>query len=377
MIPKILLCGSLCFAIYATGFAAQPAGPDPVRQRKVLQEGRYAELDRDMNAAQQAYDHGSINDDQLYATFLPFYYADPDLEPKFDQWVARFPRSYPARLARGMYYEAMAWVKRGDKYARDTSKEQFAGMTAYQQMALRDLSKSIEMDPKPILTYRAEIGLRKMLTNLAKGNRKLLDSANRIDPRNVGVRRTYLYSIDTRWGGSAEQMAAFVDECRTAHLPPTTLREFEALATADKAWALMRDKDYSGAEKVYAQALALTPDDGDMLTNMSDVLLHEKKYEQDLEPLSKLIKLNPSNTYALSNRGWIYARMKRQTQAINDYTKAAELGDAFSENELGKIYWYAIGVPRDKERAIKMFRSAAEQGNADAETNLAWALKGS
>jgi tetratricopeptide (TPR) repeat protein len=355
--------------------AAEPAGPDATQRRATLKEGRYAELNHDMTAVQQAYEHGSISDEQLFEAFRAFYFADPDLEPKLDQWVARFPRSYVALLARGIYYDAMGWVKRGGKYARDTREEQFAGMQAYHRMAIRDLSKSIELDPKPTLSYVEEIEIGKA-EGMKKENRELLDQAIKKDPRNIVVRRTYLYSIRTRWGGSAEQMAAFVDECQRSDLPATTLREFEALVIADRAWVMMRNGDYPSAEKAYAQALAMMPDDRDTLTQMSDVLIHEHKYEQAVAPLSRLINIDPHNIYALSNRGAIYQRMKQPERAVKDYAKAAELGDEFSENELGKFYWHGIAVPRDRERAIKLFRSAAEKGNKNAGSNLAWALKG-
>ncbi|RQZ47356.1 DUF4034 domain-containing protein [Burkholderia sp. Bp9099] len=376
MIRRILLCSWICLAFHAVGCPAGTTDPDAAQRLALLRDGRFAELDHAMTALQQAFEHGSISDDQLVAAFRSLYLADPDLEPKFDQWVARFPQSYAALLARGMYYEAMGWVRRGNAYARSTSEQQFAGMRAYHSMALRDLSKSTGLTAKPTMSYMEEIEIWKALSGTNKESRELLDQSIKKDPGNIVVRRTYLVSIQTRWGGSPKRMAAFVDECRRFPVPATALREFEAMVIADKGWVMYRDSDDPGAEKAYAQALALMPNDRDMLTQMSNVLIREHKYEQAIEPLSKLINLNPNNSYALSKRGAIYQGMKQSERAVKDYEKAAELGDDFSENELGKFYWFGISVPRDKERAIKLFRRAAEQGNKDAEKNLAWALQG-
>lgn len=375
MITRILLCICVCLAFHSMSFAADPAGPDAAQMRALLKDGRYAEMDKQLTAIQQGYESGSISDEQLYRAFQAFYYSDVDLEPKFDQWVARFPRSYTALVARGIYYGAMGWTRRGNKYANDTSDKQFAGMHAYHGMALRDLAKSIELTAKPILSYAEAIGLGSTQDSPWK-NRALLDQANRKDPRNMVGRRAYLRSIRSRWGGSPEQMAAFVAECRKAQLDPAVLQKFEASVIADRAWVMMRSGDYPGAEKAYAQALAMNPDDRDTLTQMSNVLIHEKKYAQAVAPLSKLIDMEPYNTFALSSRGAIYHRLKQPGQAFKDYSKAADLGDGFSENELGKFYWFGITVSQDKERAIKLFRSAAEKGNRDAENNLTWALKG-
>jgi len=357
------------------GFAVEPPLNDDAQRRALLNEGRYTELDQQMTALQQAYVRGSISDEQLFAAFRIFYYANVDMEPKLDQWVAQFPRSYTALLARGIYYAGMGWDRRGSKYARDTSDEQFAGMNAYHSMAMRDLAKSTELDSKPTLSYMQAIEIGKA-HGMQKQSRAVLDKAIKKDPQSIAVRRTYLKSLRTKWGGSPEEMAAFVDECRKASLPAATLREFAALAAADSGWAKLRDKDYAGAEKAYAEALSMNPDDRDALTQMSHVLISEQKYELAMEPLSKLISIDPRNAYALSARGSIYYRKKQPEQAAKDYAKAAELGDAHAENELGKFYWFGIVVPRDKERAIRLFRNAAGKGNKDAENNLAWALKG-
>ena len=139
---------------------------------------------------------------------------------------------------------------------------------------------------------------------------------------------------------------------------------------------MSRSDNYPGAEKAYAQALAMSPDDVDTLTQMSHLLVRQKKYDQALAPLSRLISLDPQNVFALSSRGAIYHRKKQSELAVKDYSKAAELGDGFSENELGKFYWYGVAVPQDKERAIRLFRGAAEKGIKDAENNLSWAIKG-
>ncbi|AJG24351.1 hypothetical protein RR42_s2770 [Cupriavidus basilensis] len=57
-----------------------------------------------------------------------------------------------------------------------------------------------------------------------------------------------------------------------------------------------------------------------------------------------------------------------------DYMKAANLGDAFSQNEIGTFYWHGITVPRDKALAIQWFRKSAQQGNDAAKRNLKEAL---
>ena len=50
------------------------------------------------------------------------------------------------------------------------------------------------------------------------------------------------------------------------------------------------------------------------------------------------------------------------------YRKAAEQGDAAAQNNLGFMYINGEGVPQDYQEALKWYSLAAEQGHADANT---------
>jgi hypothetical protein len=51
--------------------------------------------------------------------------------------------------------------------------------------------------------------------------------------------------------------------------------------------------------------------------------------------------------------------------------KAAEQGDADAQRELGRLYVFGRGVPKDEVEAAKWYRKAADQGDANAQRNLA------
>ena len=53
----------------------------------------------------------------------------------------------------------------------------------------------------------------------------------------------------------------------------------------------------------------------------------------------------------------------------------AEQGNANSQNNLGELYDYGWGVPKDDEEAVRWYRLAAEQGHASAQSNLGWMYK--
>ena len=58
------------------------------------------------------------------------------------------------------------------------------------------------------------------------------------------------------------------------------------------------------------------------------------------------------------------------TQALIQYSVAAELGDDRAQMKLGVLYYDGKGVPEDKEAAFQWFSKAAGQGNATACNNL-------
>ena len=57
-------------------------------------------------------------------------------------------------------------------------------------------------------------------------------------------------------------------------------------------------------------------------------------------------------------------------EAVKWWRKAAEQGDAEAQSNLGEMYYKGEGVPQDYKEAIKWFRKAAEQGHTWAQYNL-------
>ena len=52
------------------------------------------------------------------------------------------------------------------------------------------------------------------------------------------------------------------------------------------------------------------------------------------------------------------------TTALRLWRLAAEQGDADSQSNLGRMYANGLGVPKDDKLAVKWYRLAADQGNA-------------
>ena len=240
----ILIWASMTAAVSAHAQEANDPSDTPeemASQREslnLLRQSRYAELDRKMNGIQRSYEVGSITDERLLHEFRAFYDTEPALAGRYDAWVETMPRSYPALVARGIYLRYVAKQARGSAYIEDTPRQRIEIMSTYLARAMRDYNASLTLTKKPLLTYHSIIAVT-MLDAMVGGDdlaRRMLNESIRVDPRNFVVRYKYFASLETRWGGSLEQMLDFEKQARAAGLSDAQLRYFANLLVAERRW---------------------------------------------------------------------------------------------------------------------------------------------
>ena len=66
---------------------------------------------------------------------------------------------------------------------------------------------------------------------------------------------------------------------------------------------------------------------------------------------------------------------KDEAEAVKWYRKAAEQNDAEAQYNLGICYANGQGVAKDEAEAVKWYRKAAEQNDAAAQCNLGCLLR--
>jgi len=236
---------SRLIATFALGVAAllctMPAsGADTPSQSEVvalLSARDYVELDRRFTAVQADYKLGVIDDVELREAFRSLYFTTPSLASHFDEWVTRFPQSYVAHLARGIYHKKIGQESRGPQAAAYTSAQQFKAMEQAFERASVDFEKSMTLDEKPLLSFLHQINIFKLLgEGKAAVSRELLDRSVQLDQHNYVVRYAYMDALQSPWGGSVELMKAFFEECRQARLTADQLDSLEELVATDEAW---------------------------------------------------------------------------------------------------------------------------------------------
>jgi tetratricopeptide (TPR) repeat protein len=350
----------------------------------MLESGRYEELDRKLSNTQKAYSKGSLTDLQLLRSFSSLDSFHPALEARFNEWVTKSPNSYAARLARGTYYWGVGADRRGDEYISAVTPKQIAEMRLYFEKAKHDLLDSLKLEAKPVLTYVYLLRIEQHFS-ASDQKRDILNRSLAIAPSNFVVRRSYMDSLETRWGGSTKQMNDFFIECKKANLPREQLNALETMVAIDRAWVTWQKADFPAALTGYVEALELARPNAALLLGsnkyvvvLQDIAhLHQrlKEYAQSLRYLNEAIDLGLDTSLVYLNRGISLHNLGRKEEALQDYLKAAERGNAWAQNEIGVHYWHGIIFLRDKQEAMKWFTRSADQGFPEAQKNLYWAKK--
>jgi TPR repeat protein len=358
-----LLCAGLSAA----------AQPDKTALRELLAAERFAELDAQMSAYQAAYAKGESSDDRPFQALVALTAVDTELRPAYDRWVARYPGSYAARLARGYYLSGMGWAARGQGYVRDTPKERMEEMRGYFREAMEDLKASVALDSRPVLSYATMI-------RVARADRSFgdiglyLDNALALDPKAYHARMSYLLGIRPEWGGSLEQMERFVALSRQA-LPAEQAAKLQrvldnSLARGELASGEQHAArgEYAAAVQRYDDVLAKRPSARGYAAR-GYAYMRMERHDRAIVDFDRALELDPEdqccgNTH--SNRGYSYLMSGALPKALPDLVHAAEQMDSqWAARTLVGIYAYGqYGARIDLQRARPWCERAARQGDA-------------
>lgn len=363
--------------LYGTLSCASEGVPTQGEIVGLLSTGQYAELNTRFMSIQGDYKNGVINDVQLRDAFRGFYFTTPSLAIHFDQWVHQFPESYVAYLARGIYYKKIGQERRGPQASSETTDEQFRGMEQAFDQASADFNRSLSLDDKPLLSFMHQINIYKLLGKGPIG-RDLVERSIQIDRDNFIVRSAYMDALQSPWGGTTEQMETFLKECKKAHLSHAQLESLEALVLEDAAWTQRVGGNNAAAARLYRKEAKLNPQGNCLpcgpIHKAADALFDEKKYTQAIRLYSKVLQIDPNSVDALNRRAFSELQIKQTNEGLKDFMHSAELGNAYAQDMLGRIYLVGRVVPQDRDKAIEFLTKAASQGYQPSQELLPVAL---
>lgn len=91
------------------------------------------------------------------------------------------------------------------------------------------------------------------------------------------------------------------------------------------------DGHYQKAKLSYLNCLSINPDFIYARRGLARTLMQLNEYEQSLEVFNEVIKKEPAFAASYANRGILYDRMGRYSEAVEDYKKAIELDEKIVE----------------------------------------------
>jgi hypothetical protein len=82
----------------------------------------------------------------------------------------------------------------------------------------------------------------------ADRNKHWLDGALDLDKTSMIIRRPYMMTLETRWGGSLDRMTGFLKESQRAGVSADDLQQLRAMIEAERHWLAQRHKRGAAAD---------------------------------------------------------------------------------------------------------------------------------
>ena len=79
---------------------------------------------------------------------------------------------------------------------------------------------------------------------------------------------------------------------------------------------------YAEAIQYYDKALAIEPNDVDVLNNKGLALYNQQKYDESIQYYDKVLAIDPTNIYALNSKGLALYNQQKYDESIQYYDKA-------------------------------------------------------
>ena len=257
----------------------------------LLRSARYEELERFLREQRNLVARDIGYEYHLRDAYLAFHHEDPALEAQLDAWVAARPTSSEALLARGDYYVARAWARRGEKLASETSQEQMEGMRQFAVQAAADARTALAMQPAHPVGYSILLAVLQF-GGWSEEHEALLAQALHDHPTSFVLRAEAMNAMEPRWGGSYARMEAFADEAAAYADRNPRLVTLRGFADAERGYTRLLAKDYAGAVHYYTQALA-HGEERELLLGRAQAYYQAKDFPRALDDLVRAWRQRP------------------------------------------------------------------------------------
>jgi tetratricopeptide (TPR) repeat protein len=317
---------------------APPASPPPVTQaapgsrleaQRLLRARDFQALTALVEAKQARVEVDVQREDELTRVVDAFNVADPTMTQLLDAWVAEHPASYVPWVVRAQHLLAIAYDFRGFKYRSETTNQQFSDMDGALQKAIADAGEALRRNPTLTHAYVMLIVMAR-----TKGDQeaclRLAERAFTVAPASFAVRTAVAHCLLPRWGGSYGSLDAFAraSQARAAENP--RLKALLGFVDWDRGRVAMQDEHYDQAVAFFTRAIA-AGDHWQFYDSRAEAESRQKRYTDALADVANALALRPEEPDVLVLRAQVLAALGRRREALPDVVLVSEL-DAKNED---------------------------------------------
>ena len=348
-----------------------------INVRQLFENREFGKLNELIEKAQRAFENDFHNEFLIHDAAMAFHQPVPEYEDLFREWIALFPDSFQPYLARGNYYWNMGTSSRGAAWAKDTSEKQFTGMQEYFKSAFEDLNHALEINPKLMTAYYAQLAMSNFMGR-EDLEREYFQRCESICAECYQPRYFYMMALRPKWGGSIKEMEELARQSQQyANKNPLlkTLMGFPYMSMGESS---DRRKRHISAMKNYNASLRYGSN-FTLLQERADFLMREKKYGLAIKDIDMAIAMRGQVSYAWRTKALIQFGLINYEEALETLKHARELAPA--SGTVAKTWdWMArsymeIGLYNAEKQppvAIRSFKLACEMKPDNAQAH--WQL---
>jgi TPR repeat protein len=351
---------------------------DRVKYEVMLASRQYDDLEAAARDMLTKYETGKLSADDLIRKFYVLVPRNSGKAHISDMigWTEKHPDSYAAWYVLGRQYLNIARTARGNKWARETSEEQFRESDKYARLSRDALLESLKHYEKPMPSYRTLIQVHHHIKNrMPYDDYCFLKSAVKADPDSWLVYNLYFFFNTPRWGGNFQALDQIFHMAEESGMTKNNLAELAAYLHELKAnYARDISVKPSIALQLYKEAFELSPtkENIERLYEAASQAKKATEIDEAISIYSKIIEISTEEYDAYFRRGTIYREEGGDIRLhFLDMIAAAKLGDRYAQNNIG--YYYLTGdkgFPIDLFQARAWLQLSADQGYEHAKKKL-------
>ncbi len=186
-----------------------------------------------------------------------------------------------------------------------------------EEPVLREIAKSIRLEPGNPAHY---VKRAQYLIEMGRYDEALVDANKAVELH--GESRGSLFARAGAFHGLGEYGLAAEEMTKLISLFPDSIDPIW-FAARGGSFAMLQKKEAAFSD--FNRAIGLGPQIYGVYLARADFLKSLGFYEESLWDYTKALELDLANVRALGGRGFVYARLGRRAEAIQDYTEAAKL----------------------------------------------------